>query len=284
MNKPGLVALAGLLLLGCSQSSPQSNVPSDGVHISGAVTGLYPIADGGTCAVANLPAGRQFVFSPNPGPQDATVGAVITDYTGPGVYSNVDLYVIVGGRTWSTNAGSITIQSADAAQAAGTIAAKHIQQVDRLSTVDVAGSWTCRMVAVPGSSGTPTTSPSPEVPRPAATPEGTPVEKQVLPPATDFPVANLCSTPLHYTADGNATPLFCRGGEVNVLAWKFYANVSPSILGLGLNPTAGQVQAALCDDFNRSHATKVAEESGYAMATAYYGWAFNLKPDPATCR
>ena len=280
MSKLGLGALVGLLLVGCSQSNPQTGVPGDGVHISGAVTAVYPLADGGTCAVATLPGGRQLVFSPNPGPGEASFGAVISNFAGSGAYADVSLYVAVSGRTWATKSGSLTIQSSDSTQTSGTIAVKHLQEVGGTSTIDANGSWTCRMLA-----GAPAASASPDqFPTPGATPVGTPVERQVLPPATDVPVVNLCSTPLQTTANGNATPLFCRGGEVNVPAWKFYANVSPSILGLGLNPTGGQVQAALCDDFNRSHATKSEEESGYALATAYYGWTFNLKPDPATCR
>jgi hypothetical protein len=284
LSKLGLGALAGLLLISCSQSNPVVGVPQDGIHITGAATGLYPIADGGTCAVPQLPTGqRQLIFSPNPGPGDASFGAVVTNFEGVGAYADVSLYVAVSGQTWSTKSGAITVRSADATQAAGTIDVKGVKRVDGMNTVDVSGSWTCRMLAVPSGGVTPEGTPSP-APSTSATPAGTPVEKQVLPPATDFPVANLCSTPLQYTANGNATPLFCRGGELNVLAWKFYASVSPSILGLGLNPTAGQVQAALCDDFNHSHATKVEEQNGFALATAYYGWTFNITPDPATCR
>ncbi len=119
---------------------------------------------------------------------------------------------------------------------------------------------------------------------PGGVPVGSPVPAHVLAPATDPPVGALCSTPIQSTADGNAGPLLCRGGEVNVQAWQFYADVSASILGLGQNPTAGQVQAAICDDFKHGHATRPEEASGYRLATAYYGWSFNIDPTQVTCQ
>jgi hypothetical protein len=138
------------------------------------------------------------------------------------------------------------------------------------------------------SASAPATSPSavssPSSPEsPGGVPVGSPVPAHVLAPATDPPVGALCSTPIQSTADGNAGPLLCRGGEVNVQAWQFYAEVSASVLGLGINPTAGQVQGAICDDFKHGHATKPEEASGYKLATAYYGWNFNIDPAKVTC-
>ncbi len=285
MSRLGIVAIAGLLLVGCSQSSYQVEAPpADGVHITGAVKGLYPITDGGTCSVNQVPAGRQLVFSPNPRPGDPTFGAVIANFAGHGVYANVSLFVSASGRTWSTNDGEVVVKSSDAAQAEGTVTVHKMQEATGgNATIDATGSWTCRMVSAPEATPTPTGSPD-QLPSPGPSPAGTPVEKQILPPATDFPVGNLCSSPLQYTANGNATPLFCRKGEINVLAWKFYAQVSSSILGLGLNPTAGQVQAAMCDDITRSHATRVEEANAYSLATAYYGWTFNIDPSRVTCQ
>src|SRR5438132_1470356 len=110
------------------------------------------------------------------------------------------------------------------------------------------------------------------------------VPAQVLAPAPDLPVANLCSTQITLTADGNATPLLCKSGAVNVPAWRFYADVSASVLSLGLNPTAGQVEAAICDDLKRSHATRVEEQNAYKLASTYYGWNFNIDPAKVTCQ
>jgi len=139
----------------------------------------------------------------------------------------------------------------------------------------------------PSASTSPTPSPSPTIASPSSTPSSvngeTPVPQQVLPPAPDLPVANLCSAALTTTADGNATPLLCSSGAVNVQAWRFYASVSASVLGIGLNPTQGQVESAMCDDIAHNHATRPEEASGYKLAATYYGWSFNLDPTRVTC-
>jgi len=132
----------------------------------------------------------------------------------------------------------------------------------------------------PTVSGTAAESPS----APGSPGQESPVPTQVLAPASDLPVANLCSTQITVTADGNAVPLLCKSGAVNVPAWRFYAEVGASVLGLGLNPTAGQVEAAICDDLKRSHATRVEEQSGYKLASTYYGWNFNIDPAKVTCQ
>lgn len=106
---------------------------------------------------------------------------------------------------------------------------------------------------------------------------------QPLPPATDMPVAQLCSKPITTTADGNAVPLTCSSGALNVRAWDFYKSVSASVLGLGLNPTEGQVDAAICDDLAHNHATRPEETSGYALARQYYGWSFNIDVSKLSC-
>ena len=132
-------------------------------------------------------------------------------------------------------------------------------------------------------------SPSPSVsasssPAPTAVGGETPVAKQVLSPATDGPVADLCSAPVATTADGNASPLLCKSGALNVQAWRFYAGVSASILGLGLNPTEGQAESAVCDDLNHNHATRVEEVNGYKLAATYYGWTFAVDVTKVTCQ
>jgi len=85
------------------------------------------------------------------------------------------------------------------------------------------------------------------------------------------------------TADGNATPLLCQSGALNVQAWRFFATVSASVLGLGLNPTEGQAESAICDDLNHNHATRPEEASGYKLATTYYGWTFSINVATLTC-
>ena len=141
--------------------------------------------------------------------------------------------------------------------------------------------------STPTASATPTPSSSPVVasssPAPSSVNGETPVPQQVLAPAPDLPVANLCSAQLTTTADGNATPLLCSTGAVNVQAWRFYASVSASVLGIGLNPTQGQVENAMCDDIAHNHASRPEEANGYKLAATYYGWSFNLDPATVTC-
>lgn len=93
----------------------------------------------------------------------------------------------------------------------------------------------------------------------------------------------LCTAAIAVSADGNATPLLCKSGALNVQAWGFYASVSASVMGIGLNPTQGQVESAICDDLKRNHATKPEEASGYKLATVYYGWTFNIDVTALTC-
>lgn len=159
-------------------------------------------------------------------------------------------------------------------------------------------SWAAAASALPllvaGACGTPDTaaaSPSPPtVASPTAvevspTPSdaGTPVPKQVLAPASDLPVSNLCTAPVTFVPDGNVRPVLCTSGAVNVKAWQFYADISASVLGLGLNPTQGQVESAICDDFKHNHATVPEESSGYLLATTYYGWSFNINVASVSC-
>lgn len=107
--------------------------------------------------------------------------------------------------------------------------------------------------------------------------------REVLAPASDLPVANLCSAPITTSADGNASPLLCSSGALNVDAWRFYAAVSASVMGLGLNPASGQVESAICDDLAHNHATRVEEASGYKLASIYYGWSFNIDVSRLSC-
>ena len=132
----------------------------------------------------------------------------------------------------------------------------------------------------PSPSASPIASPSPS---PTSTGDETPVAQHVLPPATDPPVAQLCSKPITTTSDGNAGPLLCSNGAVNVLAWAFYGSVSSSILSLGLNPSNGQPQAAMCDDIAHNGAKRAQEVDAYRLASLYYGWSFTFDPTKLTC-
>lgn len=121
---------------------------------------------------------------------------------------------------------------------------------------------------------------------PSASPSSdeVPVPSQVLPPASDPPAAQLCSKPIVKTADGNATPLTCSTGALNVQAWTYYSTISASILSLGANPSPAQPQSAMCDDIAHNGASRAQEANGYRLASLYYGWTFNLDPTKISCQ
>jgi hypothetical protein len=90
-----------------------------------------------------------------------------------------------------------------------------------------------------------------------------------------MPVGSLCTTPVDRYQDGNAGPLFCRDGSINVDAWTYLADIDSNILSLGRNATVDSVKAAIHADFSHpDHTTNVIEGSGYELARAYYGWTF----------
>jgi hypothetical protein len=129
-------------------------------------------------------------------------------------------------------------------------------------------------------------SPSPVISSfPAAS--SSPVARQVLPPARSLPVVALCSQPVTLTQDGGAAPLTCDNGALNVLAWKFYAGLSPRVLSAGTAATDKAVRTAMCADWIGGHATAPEERSAYELSAAYYGWNFDTDPTDllfSTCR
>jgi hypothetical protein len=98
---------------------------------------------------------------------------------------------------------------------------------------------------------------------------------EVLPPATVPPVVGLCTQQLSYAADGNASPLFCPNGEINRLAWKYFADLNLLVMALGSNATPSDVESALASDLNGSNPI---ECSAYQLAYVYYGWRFAVDP------
>jgi hypothetical protein len=97
---------------------------------------------------------------------------------------------------------------------------------------------------------------------------------QILAPQTTPPVSDECSSPLTYSADGNATPLLCPGGGVNVLAWNDYASNHLLVMGLGPSATASEVYGAMCSDTAAGHTTNPIESNAEELAASYNGWSF----------
>ena len=118
-------------------------------------------------------------------------------------------------------------------------------------------------------------SPSPFIfPSPTPLPIGTPVARRVLAPATELPIVALCSYKVYPTADGNFTPLFCRSGALNAVAWKAYVQIGPHVMSLGRSATLVQVETAMCRDGKYLHATAPEGWYSYEVSSAYHGWKY----------
>ncbi|MGC1185695.1 MAG: hypothetical protein WBA31_11195 [Candidatus Dormiibacterota bacterium] len=97
-----------------------------------------------------------------------------------------------------------------------------------------------------------------------------------LPPARKPPAVGECSVQLEFDGDGNASPLVCHNGAINILAWNYFATIDSPLLGLGRAATEQRVERQLCADLN--HSTVPIERSAYTLARAYYGWKFGARP------
>jgi len=91
-----------------------------------------------------------------------------------------------------------------------------------------------------------------------------------------LPSGSLCSTPIQLYQDGNAGPLFCRGGAIIVEAWTHFASTDPQVLSVGRGAMLAAVESAICADGLINHATYPIEQSVYQLAAAYYGWTFTF--------
>jgi hypothetical protein len=276
------VLITTLALQSCFSSPPRvaAPVPTDGVHITGAIDLLYPIAAGGDCQLLESSGAPLLTFSGVADPGQPTVDMEIAPFAGPGTYavkppvSSLPLSptLIVGLRgytRWIARDGQITISSETAGSISGTLRSAGLREINTGTRVDAAGSWTCNL-----SEPSPAPSPSPTqvtYPSPSPPPAGSPVPSQVLPPATVVPYVALCSAPLQVYQDGNAGPLFCQGGALNVAAWRFFAQLRPLVMSLGPFATLAEIEKAICAGGSQ-HITLPEEESAYALAAEYYGW------------
>jgi len=100
---------------------------------------------------------------------------------------------------------------------------------------------------------------------------------EVLPPAPGPPVGGLCSAQLTHLPDGSVSPLFCSNGDVNRLAWRYFAGKNLSVMGLGIFAADTDVATAIRQDLS-AHATDAVECGAYQLASVYYGWGFGIDP------
>jgi hypothetical protein len=143
---------------GCGSTNPapkaQVQVPTDGVHIDGAFTGVYPISSGGTCNVATLNADKILQFTANAS-TGAAVGMELLKYKGAGAYAPLDwppyqnsaAWVgLIGGKTWRAHSGGVIVTSDLNGKISGTLTASGMQEVGGTTTVNASGSWRCQTV------------------------------------------------------------------------------------------------------------------------------------------
>jgi ABC-type lipoprotein export system ATPase subunit len=98
--------------------------------------------------------------------------------------------------------------------------------------------------------------------------------RQVLAPASVPPSVDECSQQLTFAVDGNAGPISCSNGTLNVVAWRYFAQDKHSVMSLGPYATPVQVSDALCADGS----TIPIETSAYQLSALYYGWSFAEDP------
>jgi hypothetical protein len=97
-----------------------------------------------------------------------------------------------------------------------------------------------------------------------------------LAPAPNPPLGKACTHSLFHDADGNVTPLLCSPGRFNVLAWRWYARISPvPVLALPRGAALTDVERALCRTQNSTLPMRISE---YTLASAYNRWHFSKNP------
>jgi hypothetical protein len=152
-----MIAIVGLIVLsGCgssqSASHEQARVATDGVHIDGAITAVYPISSGGRCNVATLNADKILQFSANV-TTGAAVGMELIKYKGAATYSplgwppyqNSAAWVgLIGGHTWRAFPGQVTVTADVKGMISGTLVSSGMQEVGGTTTVNAIGSWRCQ--------------------------------------------------------------------------------------------------------------------------------------------
>jgi hypothetical protein len=116
----------------------------------------------------------------------------------------------------------------------------------------------------PTAAATPTATPLPPTPAPTAKPTAKPVPRVVA-----------CRLRLTIGQDGNAFPLFCSDGDVNLTAWDHFAPIDPRIMSLGGDASYAQFESAYCADM-RSDSTFPIENSGVQLAGWSHGWRFSV--------
>lgn len=129
-------------------------------------------------------------------------------------------------------------------------------------------------LALAGCASTVVTTPKPA---PTSTTSPTP-NSLILAPATVPSAVGICSQQMSFGADGNASPIICSNGAVNVLAWNYLWLNAPALFAAGPDATQVQVAALVA----QLQGPTPSNESEFCLAAAYYDWQFAIDLDPAS--
>lgn len=106
----------------------------------------------------------------------------------------------------------------------------------------------------------------------------------ILSPATVPSKVAECHQDLTYASNGDPSPTQCTNGDLNIEAWNAVSAQELTVMRLSYNATPQQVTAAICADGKVGNqdasvaSSAPIENTGYQLATLYYGWTFKLDP------
>jgi hypothetical protein len=83
---------------------------------------------------------------------------------------------------------------------------------------------------------------------------------------------------MSYGADGNASPIICSNGAINVVAWDYLKPNAPALFAAGADASEAQVSTLV----SKLVGPLPSSESEFCLVSAYYGWQFAINLDPAT--
>lgn len=227
---------------------PPSALVCGGTGAQVAASGSFGV-DSVTISLTGLTLKRRLVFSPTVAPFPTTVSLHVTGPFFPAAYyAGTQQGVIVGDGTLSgdQNAGSIDLQLTGPGR----------------SIAQVTGSWNCR------------------VPRSASAAGASTATMTALAPALVPPVTGECGASLQHDSSGDASPITCGDGAINVLAWNYLygAPFDPYVMLLGPKASLPQIEHAFCAPDLEQGTPPAVAETIYQIAADYFGWPFRTAP------
>src|ERR1700737_4960130 len=87
MRRIAVLATVWVLSSCTTQQSETAVIPTDGIHVTGAISAIVPLAGGGSCPALESPSGTRLGIFANPNTGNAYVAAVVENFTGPKTYT-----------------------------------------------------------------------------------------------------------------------------------------------------------------------------------------------------